>query len=137
MMHKCDNCGATFSEEELKQEIKDIHQRVDPGELMPSGECTSCGALVHPIDATTRLTPELTNDLYGLCSYILEHEYEDMIGSLSDYNDCGLSDEELESLHDYQDELVQRVCNHPENRHVYALAYRLISAIRPVEELLG
>lgn len=45
----CQNCdwrGPTVD----TREIKDLHQRVDPGEPMPSGECPECGALCQPTD---------------------------------------------------------------------------------------
>jgi len=29
-------------------EIHDIWERVEPGEVMPSGECPDCGALCYP-----------------------------------------------------------------------------------------
>lgn len=41
---ECQNCGETFELSDLKP-IKDIHQRVQPGESMPAGECPDCGAL--------------------------------------------------------------------------------------------
>jgi hypothetical protein len=49
--HECQNCAELWGEEELK-EIKDIFQRVAPGEPMPSGECPECGALCHPVGNT-------------------------------------------------------------------------------------
>ena len=47
----CQNCDWTGPEEALDP-IKDIHQRVAPGEPMPSGECPKCGALCHEIEET-------------------------------------------------------------------------------------
>src|SRR3954468_5859162 len=51
----CQNCDWRGPDEDLR-EIKDLHQRVDPGERMPSGECPKCGALCQPTrdDGTTR-----------------------------------------------------------------------------------
>ncbi len=48
-VHQCDNCGQYFDEDQLDP-IRDLMQRVSPGELMPSGECPNpdCGALCHP-----------------------------------------------------------------------------------------
>lgn len=48
-LHQCDNCGQYFDEDQLDP-IRDLMQRVSPGELMPSGECPNldCGALCHP-----------------------------------------------------------------------------------------
>ena len=42
----CQNCDGIFKARELK-EITDIFERVDPGEVMPAGECPNCGALCH------------------------------------------------------------------------------------------
>jgi hypothetical protein len=44
----CQNCDWKGPESELKP-IKDIGQRVAPGEPMPSGECPECGCLCHPV----------------------------------------------------------------------------------------
>ena len=49
----CQNCGKRWRESELR-EIQDIHQRVNPGEPMPSGECPECGALCQQLDAIPR-----------------------------------------------------------------------------------
>ena len=48
MRSECQNCGAIVNDEDLKP-IKDLMQRVEPGEPMPSGECPECGALCQPI----------------------------------------------------------------------------------------
>lgn len=42
--HACQNCDWTGAASALAP-IKDIFQRVAPGEPMPSGECPECGAL--------------------------------------------------------------------------------------------
>lgn len=53
--HRCDDCGETFSEEELEKAkclglhtIAKLTERIDPGCLVPSGECPDCRALVYP-----------------------------------------------------------------------------------------
>ncbi len=48
-MNECQDCGWKGPDEEL-DEIADLHQRVDPGEEMPSGECPECGCLCHEIE---------------------------------------------------------------------------------------
>jgi hypothetical protein len=45
-MSECSDCGTEFAQNQL-DEIKDFHQRVAPGEGVPTGECPSCGALCH------------------------------------------------------------------------------------------
>jgi len=47
-MHECGNCGKVHPAKDL-MEIKDLFERVFPGEVMPSGECPACGALCHPV----------------------------------------------------------------------------------------
>jgi uncharacterized membrane-anchored protein len=47
MKHLCQDCNKLWREEDLVLPIKDIFQRVLPGEPMPSGECPECGALCH------------------------------------------------------------------------------------------
>jgi len=44
----CQNCGKEWDNGQLNP-IQDIHQRVEPGEPMPSGECPDCGALCQLI----------------------------------------------------------------------------------------
>lgn len=47
---RCQNCGFECYEHELN-EPKDLAERVFPGERVPNGECPSCGALSHEIEA--------------------------------------------------------------------------------------
>jgi len=51
----CQNCSEKFRDDQLEEITHGIWERVSPGELMPSGECPSCGALCHPLD--NALTP--------------------------------------------------------------------------------
>lgn len=49
-MLKCDNCNKQFLIEELKKqwpEIPHLVERLDPGGVVPHGECPDCGALVY------------------------------------------------------------------------------------------
>ena len=46
--HVCDNCQKTWEDEELA-EIHDPVERIDPGGVVPSGECPECGALCYPV----------------------------------------------------------------------------------------
>lgn len=45
----CQNCDWRGPDEELR-EVKDLHERVAPGEPMPSGECPRCLCLCQPTD---------------------------------------------------------------------------------------
>jgi hypothetical protein len=51
--HRCDNCNWEGGAEELKP-IRDLASRLDPGGVVPSGECPECGALAYPIKARKR-----------------------------------------------------------------------------------
>jgi hypothetical protein len=47
----CDNCGRRYQDEhELVHVFPDIPglvERLDPGGIVPAGECVACGALVY------------------------------------------------------------------------------------------
>lgn len=47
MKHICNNCGAKWDKENVIY-VFDLQQRVDPGGIMPIGECPDCGALCYP-----------------------------------------------------------------------------------------
>ncbi len=49
-LHKCDNCMGEFYDPQLNP-IQDYGQRVEPGGVVPSGECPNCGALCYPLSA--------------------------------------------------------------------------------------
>ena len=49
MKHICDDCGKRWTLQEVV-EAKEMIQRVDPGGIMPSGQCPECGALCYPTD---------------------------------------------------------------------------------------
>jgi hypothetical protein len=42
----CDNCG-WFGMDEDMHDIDNLEQRVDPGSVVPSGQCPECGALCY------------------------------------------------------------------------------------------
>jgi hypothetical protein len=48
--HKCDNCSRILSSEQLKHlwpNIPDLTLRIEPGNIVPSGECPHCGCLTY------------------------------------------------------------------------------------------
>jgi hypothetical protein len=47
MKHVCDNCGKKWDKENVVYAF-DLQQRIDPGGIMPTGECPDCGALCYP-----------------------------------------------------------------------------------------
>lgn len=44
---KCADCGLVWGLADV-DEIRDLYDRVAPGEPMPAGQCKKCGALCHP-----------------------------------------------------------------------------------------
>ena len=48
----CQDCGKTWTDEQLNEITHGIWERVAPGEPMPSGECPECGALCQPVPTT-------------------------------------------------------------------------------------
>lgn len=53
----CDDCPWTGDSEELV-EIKDLHERVDAGGIMPHGQCRHCGALCYELFALGNVETE-------------------------------------------------------------------------------
>ena len=53
MKVECDNCGSIFDPEFDKliplHEVKHPLQRIEPGGIVPAGECPECGAWVYPV----------------------------------------------------------------------------------------
>jgi hypothetical protein len=47
--HECDNCGKVWPADKLGG-IEDLTQRIEPGGVVPSGECPECGALCYPVE---------------------------------------------------------------------------------------
>lgn len=47
--YRCQNCEKEFGEGEFLplEKVKDLIQRIMPGERVPAGECPDCEALVH------------------------------------------------------------------------------------------
>lgn len=50
---RCDNCRKAFAEEDLEHafpNIPNLTERIEPGSIVPAGECPECGALVYDMD---------------------------------------------------------------------------------------
>ena len=48
---QCDNCSRTLTADEIipLEEVRNLLCRISPGETVPAGECTRCGALAFPV----------------------------------------------------------------------------------------
>lgn len=56
---ECDNCSHVYEEGVgyiPLEDVEDLLERIEPGGLVPAGECTQedCGALVYPTDCRWR-----------------------------------------------------------------------------------
>lgn len=54
-LSKCGNCDKVWTANVLRYKfpaIKDLSQRVEPGGVVPAGECPECGALTYPYEET-------------------------------------------------------------------------------------
>ena len=49
-IYTCDECDWAGTQDDMNP-IDVVHQRVEPGELMPAGQCPRCGALFGIDDA--------------------------------------------------------------------------------------
>lgn len=47
--HMCQDCTRIWKLDQLKP-VRDLDQRVGPGETVPTGECPKCGAVCHPAE---------------------------------------------------------------------------------------
>lgn len=61
MKHQCANCQRTFNDDQIIPlvQIKDLGQRLDPGSVVPSGECPACGSLVYPVTEGSTVEPPI------------------------------------------------------------------------------
>jgi hypothetical protein len=81
--HKCDNCDLTVTVEEDSTIIGDnsdgeyagqdfglhtidkLHTRLDPGALVPSGECPECGSLMYLVDPPAWTAQSMLREIDG------------------------------------------------------------------------
>lgn len=65
---QCDNCGWSGSMDDLRAQLDEVEcglERLDPGSVVPAGECPKCGAFAYIDDGKQRL---LDASLEILCS---------------------------------------------------------------------
>lgn len=51
---RCDNCERVHNIGDLTEPER-LHERLDPGGIVPAGECPACGALAYPVDPAEKL----------------------------------------------------------------------------------
>ncbi len=80
---RCDNCDWTGDEEVMGRTLLEVHQlaeRLNPGSIVPHGECPECGAFCYA--TTTRYTvllryPDYLSDC-GTETYLAHVEAKDV-----------------------------------------------------------
>lgn len=66
--YSCQNCDFTTENEADLNPVKDLEQRVAPGERVPDGECPECGSCVHEDEPEAAPTARmLTSDELNAC----------------------------------------------------------------------
>lgn len=46
----CDNCGdAAWISDSVYPDIPNLLERMEPGGIVPAGECQRCGSFVYPV----------------------------------------------------------------------------------------
>lgn len=54
LRHYCDRCGESYCSERclgaVFPDIPELLKRIEPGDIVPSGTCPACGALVYRED---------------------------------------------------------------------------------------
>lgn len=75
MIHECDNCDWSGTEDELGRqlfEMPDLLDRIDPGCPVPSGDCPECQGCCYPLDKAElerRAFPKLVTHLQCALDY--------------------------------------------------------------------
>lgn len=75
-MTECANCSNRANENRINPIITDLHSRVEPGDIMPAGECLKCGAVVYLLPIYKKKKPGARDyllvalaDIVGLATY--------------------------------------------------------------------
>lgn len=76
----CDNCG-WFGTDSDMDEIDNLDQRVDPGSVVPSGQCPKCGALCYPENSYGKVKDDAIDDAVTILG-----TYKVLVASLLDGN---------------------------------------------------
>lgn len=51
LLYRCNNCDwETDDPNAVKQEIPDLYERLESGDIFPEGTCPACGCFVHRYD---------------------------------------------------------------------------------------
>ena len=50
-LYRCNNCAFQTDEHEAFSDVENLRERLEPGDIMPSGQCPECGCFVHEYTA--------------------------------------------------------------------------------------
>ena len=87
LKHVCQDCRTSFDKDDDRidvNKIKDIFERVDPGELMPSGECPECKALCQ-LELVERPPEQIAPGETMWVLMVINYEYDDQYYSTGNY----------------------------------------------------
>ena len=103
MTHTCDNCGKVYDDTDDLNTAENLNMRLEPGSIVPSGECPECGALCYPTGSYTYELPK--EDLISL----LEIARIGLIMAATPVShEMDISDEEIERLKKVLDNYLEK-----------------------------
>ena len=82
--YTCQNCGEDWAEASLL-EVSDVYERVQPGDVMPDGECPECGGVCFAketpeedaAERVRRAGPELLAALEEYVAYFDDYDIDE------------------------------------------------------------
>ena len=98
---ECQNCGEAWHIDHVK-EAQDLAQRVSPGEIVPAGECPSCGALCQlwKPSGRAKAKPDSTNAHRATrAQFALDHYKKAYLGESGPIDEDTVSDILADIMH--------------------------------------
>ena len=85
MKCKCDNCGDELPQHDLKK-IYNLERRVDPGKIVPAGECPKCGAMSYPMIEPVRILWGVGKQSVNIWQFDSESEKQGFLDALDEHD---------------------------------------------------
>lgn len=88
MKYICQNCGRIFKKGAIKPltAVFDLDERLVPGDVVPSGECLECGALVYQYVRPLRVVFGQTPQVMKVLNFKTDGERDQYLAGLSQMN---------------------------------------------------